>query len=173
MSKVFLDTEFVDDGRLTDPVSLGLVSETGAEYYAVFADRGVDRAVRDDWLRAHVIPHLPVALTGSGWAWDPGHADYPRVRPQARIAAEVRAFIGSQPGPELWAWYPPFDAVVLYQLYGPMSGLPAEIPMFVKDLMQESGRVAAALPQQAPPVHHALHDARHDRRIAQAIGLIR
>jgi 3' exoribonuclease, RNase T-like len=173
MTKVFLDTEFVDDGRVIDPVSLSLVSETGAEYYAVFADGGVDRAVRDEWLRVNVVPHLPVVLTdGGGWAWDTAHADYPRVRPRARIAAEVRAFVGGQPEPELWAYYSPFDAVVLYQLYGPMSGLPAEIPMFVRDLMQESGRGSAALPEQAPPVHHALHDARHDRRIAQAIGLI-
>ena len=61
--------------------------------------------------------------------------------------------------------------MALYQLSSPMSDLPAEIPMFVKDLMQESQR-APALPEQAPPVHHALHDARHDPLIAQAIGLI-
>jgi hypothetical protein len=103
----------------------------------------MDRAVRDEWLRVNVVPHLPVILAGSGWSWDTAHADYPRVRPRAQIAAEVRAFIAGQPGPELWAWYPPFDAVVLYQLYGPMSGLPAEIPMFIKDLIQESDRVAA------------------------------
>lgn len=99
MSKVFLDTEFADDGRLIQPLSLALVSETEAEYYAVFAVGGMNAAAGDEWLRAHVIPHLPVTLAagGSGWAWDAGHADYPRVRPRARIAAEVRAFIGGQP----------------------------------------------------------------------------
>lgn len=172
MTKVFLDTEFLDDGRLIQPVSLALVTETGAEYYAVFADGGLDRAVRDEWLRINVLPHLPVVLTGRGWAWDTAHPDYPLVRPRDRIAAEVRALIGEQPEPEVWAWYSPLDAIVLCQLYGPMSELPAEIPMFVKDLMQESDRVGTALPQQPPPVHHALHDARHDRLIAQAIGLI-
>jgi hypothetical protein len=53
-----------------------------------------------------------------------------------------------------------------------MSALPAGIPMFTKDLTQEAGRAGTALPEQAPPVHHALHDGRHDRLIAQAIGLI-
>ena len=69
MTKVFLDTEFVDDGRVIDPVSLPLVTETGAEYYAVFADGGVDRAARDEWLRVNVVPHLPVVLAADGsWA---------------------------------------------------------------------------------------------------------
>jgi hypothetical protein len=62
--------------------------------------------------------------------------------------------------------------VVLCQLYGPMNSLPAEIPMVTRDLMQEADRTGTALPEQALPVHHALHDARHDRLIAQAIGLI-
>lgn len=104
LTRIFLD-EFVDDGRLIQPISLALVSETAAEYYAVFADGGMNAAVEDEWLRAYVIPHLPVTLaaSGSGWAWDTGHADYPRVRRRARIAAEVRAFIGGQPEPEVWA----------------------------------------------------------------------
>jgi Phage integrase, N-terminal SAM-like domain len=47
LTRIFPDTEFVDDGRVIEPVSLALVSETGAGYYAVFADGGADRAVRD------------------------------------------------------------------------------------------------------------------------------
>jgi hypothetical protein len=50
-----------------------------------------------------------------------------------------------------------------------MNALPAEIPMVTRDLMQEADRTGTGLPEQAPPVHHALHD----RHIAQAIGLIR
>jgi hypothetical protein len=46
-----------------DPVSLSLVTETKAEHYAVFADGGVERAVREEWLRVNVAPHLPVVLT--------------------------------------------------------------------------------------------------------------
>lgn len=156
MSKAFLDTEFLDDGRLIQPLSLALVSETGAEYYAVFADGGMHAGIKDEWLRSHVIPHLPVTLaaSGSGWAWDAGHADsdYPRVRPRARIAAEVRAFIGRQPEPEVRA-YSPHDTVVLCQLYRPMNALPAEIPVFTRDLMQEADRTGTAMPEQAPPMH--------------------
>jgi hypothetical protein len=38
--------------------------------------------------------------------------------------------------------------------------------------MQEADRTGVTLAEQAPPVHRALHDARHKRIIAQAIGLI-
>ena len=47
LTRIFLDTEFVDDGRVIEPASLALVSGTGAGYYAVFADGGADLAVRD------------------------------------------------------------------------------------------------------------------------------
>jgi hypothetical protein len=42
-----------------------------------------------------------------------------------------------------------------------------------KVFLDTAGRTGTALPEQAPPVHHALHDARHDRLIAQSIGLIK
>jgi hypothetical protein len=172
MSKVFLDTEFLDDGTTLEPVSLALVTETAAEYYAVFADCDLSRIMAHPWLRANVAPHLPLADGPGGWRWDAGHPDYASVKPRARIAAEVRAFLTQLADPEIWAWYSPFDAVVLCQLYGPMSDLPAGFPAFTRDLMQEADRVNADLPQQDPPVHHALADARHDLRIAAAIGLI-
>lgn len=172
MSKVFLDTEFLDDGTTLEPVSLALVTETTAEYYAVFADCDLSRIMAHPWLRANVAPHLPLAGGPGGWHWDAGHRDYASVKPRARIAAEIQAFLAKLADPEIWAWYSPFDAVILCQLYGPMSDLPAGFPAFTRDLMQEADRVSAVLPKQDPPVHHALADARHDLRIAAAIGLI-
>ena len=115
MTKIFPDTEFLDDGRRIEPVS----------------------------------------------------------KPRAQIATEVQEFLARHAEPEIWAWYSPFDTIVLCQLFGPMSDLPAEIPALTRDLMQEASRIDAVLPAQEPPVHHALSDARHDRRVAAAIGLIR
>ncbi len=51
LTRIFLDTEFIGDGRVIEPASLALVSETGAEYYA---DGGADRAVRDHRPSVHV-----------------------------------------------------------------------------------------------------------------------
>lgn len=129
MSKV-PGIEFADDGSLIQPLILALVSETGPECYAVFADGGMNAAAGNGWLRTNVIPHLPVALAASGrsWAWDAGHADYPQVRPHARIAAEVRSIIAGQPEPEAWPCYSPYDAAILCQLCGPMNALRARLP---------------------------------------------
>ena len=60
LTRIFVDTDVVDDGRLMQPISLALVSETGPEYYAVFAGGGMNAAPGNEWLRAHVIPHPPV-----------------------------------------------------------------------------------------------------------------
>ena len=43
--------------------------------------------------------------------------------------------------------------------------------MFTRDLMQEADQTGVTLPEQARPVHHAMHGARHNCLIAQAIGL--
>ncbi|MBO0802842.1 MAG: 3'-5' exoribonuclease [Nocardiopsaceae bacterium] len=170
MTLVCLDTEFLDDGRRIEPASLALVSET-AEYYGICADSDITAITRHAWLRANVVPHLPIIVRGSDWQWDTAHPDFSHVKPRAQIAQEVRAFFTRLQAPEIWAYFSPFDTIVLSQLFGPMSDLPPEIPAFTLDLMQEARRHAGPLPAQRPPVHHALHDARHDLLIATTIGL--
>ena len=118
------------------------------------------------------MPHLPITVNPLGWHWDTTHPDFVHVKPRTQIAREIRAFLARQAGPEIWAWYSPFETVVLCQLFGPMSDLPPEIPAFTRDLMQEASRISTVLPAQRPPVHHALSDARHDLLIATTIGLI-
>jgi 3' exoribonuclease, RNase T-like len=172
VTRTFLDTEFLDDGRRIDPISIALVTETGAEYYAVFADCDLDSVLEHPWLRRNVVPHLPVLIGAASWQWDPRHPDFSHVRDRARIAADIRGFLAAQDEPEIWAYFPPFDTVVLCQLYGPMSDLPGEVPAFTSDLMQEARRAGTGIPAQPAPVHHALCDARHDLAIARAIGLV-
>ena len=171
-TKVFLDTEFIDTGRVIVPISIALVAATGPEYYAVFADIDLQRIAAHPWLNRHVAPHLPVKQTQSGWAWNRNHPEFTSVKPRTTIASEVTDFFAELHNPETWAYFSPFDTIVLTQLYGPLNDLPAAIPAFTHDLMQEARRHQAAAPSQQPPVHHALHDARHDRAIAAAIGLI-
>lgn len=51
----------------------------------------------------------------------------------------------------------------------PVNALPAEIPMFTRDLMKEDGQAGRPPgPRPAPA-----RPARHDRLITQAIGLTR
>jgi 3' exoribonuclease, RNase T-like len=41
--KIFYDTEFIEDGRTIDLISIGMVAEDGREYYAVNRDMIVRR----------------------------------------------------------------------------------------------------------------------------------
>jgi 3' exoribonuclease, RNase T-like len=158
--RYFYDTEFIDDGRTIELISIGVAAEDGREYYAVSTEFNPERA--GSWVRTHVLPKLPPP---SSQQW----------RPRARIRAELEAFFcvdGDEPI-ELWAWVGAYDHVVLCQLWGPMTHLPPAMPRFTHELRQlweDRGR--PRLPRRPPDVHDALVDARDQLRryrvIAQA-----
>lgn len=145
--RYFLDTEFVEDGRTIDLVSIGVAAEDGREYYAVSTE--FDPAPAVPWVREHVLSQLPPP------------AD-PAWRPRSQIRDELLDFLGSEP--VLWAWIAAYDHVVLAQLWGAMPALPRHLPRYTRDVRQlweHLGR--PALPRQAGGEHHALADARHVR----------
>jgi hypothetical protein len=168
------DTEFLDDGKTIELISIGIVCDDRREYYAVNADMPVERIVGDRWLKENVWPQLPIEWNG----------DHPTVyldrrsslvKPKWVIANEVRDFITGciEEGdtPQLWADYAAYDHVVLAQLFGPMIQLPEGIPMFTHDLRQLRGQVSGAWkePKQTDGVHNALEDARHNMRLYRAM----
>jgi hypothetical protein len=187
--KIYYDTEFLEDGRTIDLISIGIITDNGREYYAVNSDAYWDRIKKSDWLVRNVLPSLPI--TGRR-ALDI-YLDHPRtstpkppldlvgidvtnsqVRPHQVIANEVRDFILAEPDPELWAWYAAYDHVALCQLWGPMISLPKGIPMWTNDLQQEVRRLGnPELPDQAGGEHNALIDARHNRLIGHLLNEIR
>jgi hypothetical protein len=159
--RYFYDCEFIEDGRVIDLVSIGVVDEHGREFYAVSTEFDDGPAI--PWVRRNVLDKLP------------SPAD-PAWRPRERIRDELLAFLveplraGDATDLELWAWYAAYDHVVLAQLWGPMTALPREIPRFTKDLRQlwdDHGR--PALPT-ANGRHDALVDARHNLARWQAMG---
>jgi hypothetical protein len=136
-----------------DLVSIGVVDENGREFYAVSTEFDGARAV--PWVRRNVLDKLP------------SPAD-PAWRSRKRIRDDLYEFlvepVRGRPGEELelWAWYAAYDHVALAQLWGPMTGLPREIPRFTKDLRQlwdDRGR--PPLPDVSGR-HDALVDARHN-----------
>ncbi len=66
MNQWFLDTEFVEDGKTIELVSIGLVNFEGThEYYAVSAEWV---ATGDLWFQKNVVPKLySAAPRGSPW----------------------------------------------------------------------------------------------------------
>lgn len=143
--RVFFDTEFIEDGRTIDLVSIGLVREDGAELYLESEEAQLGRA--SPWVVEHVLPHLKG----------------PRV-PRKEIAKEIVHFVGKEP--EFWAYFADYDWVALCQLYGTMMALPPTWPMFCLDLMQlqrDLGLYGCRLKDVVPmngTEHHALADAR-------------
>ena len=55
--RYFYDTEFIDNGRIIDLISIGVVAEDGREFYAVSTEFDPESAGR--WVRTHVLPKLP------------------------------------------------------------------------------------------------------------------
>jgi hypothetical protein len=162
--RYFYDCEFIEDGRLIDLVSIGVVDERGREFYGVSTEFDDSRAV--PWVRRNVLDKLP---SPSDPAW----------RSRERIRDDLYDFLveplrsGEAEAIDLWAWYAAYDHVALAQLWGPMTALPREIPRFTKDLRQlwdDHGR--PRLPT-ADGRHDALVDARHNLARWQAMGPVR
>lgn len=146
--KYWLDTEFMEDGKTIELLSIGIVREDGAEYYAVSADADVSRA--NDWVRENVLPHL----------------DFTRSLPRSRIRDEILAFmtVSWSGKPEVWGYFAAYDWVVFCQLFGRMIDLPEGFPMYCRDVKQLCDDVGnPELPPQTSTVHHALNDARWTR----------
>lgn len=173
MTAYCYDLEFLEDGRTIELISIGIVSETGREYYAVNLDLPVKRIRKHQWLMENVVPSLPKPAGDWNnhmprrWLFDyNNHA----VKHRDRIAEEVRAFLLAEGKPELWADYGAYDHVALCQLWGPMINLPAGLPMFTHDIEQAIEAVPGFVkPEQAEGQHNALEDARYNMRVLDAL----
>jgi hypothetical protein len=147
--RFWFDTEFMEDGRLILPLSVGVVAEDGREFYAEFDS---DRWYANDFVRTSVLPHLgPWAETWS----------------KEMVREGLLAFVGDE-RPEWWAYYADYDWVLLCQLFGRMVDLPKGWPMFCMDVKQLAVSVGnPRLPEhdveKHGPEHHALADARWTR----------
>ena len=139
--RFWFDTEFHEDGRIIDLISIGIVREDGATYYAE-SDFAHEIAGSSEWLAKNVRPYL----TGED-------------KPRRVIAREIVEFADKEF--ELWAYYGAYDWVVLCQLYGRMIDLPKGWPMFCCDLKQMCVKAGnPQLPKQTSVEHNALADAR-------------
>lgn len=163
--KTFYDCEFLEDGERIHLISIGMVRDDGAEYYAVNREMPVQRIRKHEWLMANVVPSLP--RPHGEWIFDMpkrwlfNYADA-CVKPRHVIAREVRDFILAAPDPELWADWGAYDHVALCQLWGKMIDLPSGIPMWTHDLRQEWERAGKPDLPSLPGgrEHNALDDAR-------------
>lgn len=135
--RIYFDTEFIEDGKTLDLISIGLVREDGKTYYAESEEADLTKA--DQWIRDNVL----VSLTGE-------------TKPRAVIAEEIKAFAGEDA--EFWAYYAAYDWVGLCQLYGRMMDIPEGWSRFCRDLKQKAMEKGIRTPQD-DGIHNALGDA--------------
>lgn len=168
--RYFLDTEFIDDGKTIDLISIGIVAWDGREYYAQSVEFDMTKA--SGWVRENVFPRLKTCHWTGKWNLDQSlyswkrceHPDCPwRMRDE--IKQEILAFMDVKKYgmPELWGQYSAYDHVAFCQLFGAMADLPRGFPMYTRDLQQvidEREILSFDLPNQPPStLHNALADA--------------
>lgn len=168
--KVWYDTEFIETGpqNAIQFVSIGMVREDGAEYYAVNGDLSEDWQwyMREHpWLGPNVWEQLPltqpIAPDAVGWI----NSQHPSVKQSGQIARDVALFcaegLAQDEKAELWADYGAYDHVVLAGLFGTMMDLPSHMPMYTHDLRQAIDMLNPGwvVPQPDWGAHHALADA--------------
>ena len=169
--KYWLDTEFIEDGKTIDLISIGIVAEDGREYYAQSVE--YDESKASEWVKEHVLETLPLCpccghkcnhedqLTGQC------RSKKCMWRTRAAIRDEVLTFLDAESPTklELWGYYSAYDHVAFCQLFGTMMDLPQGFPMYTRDIKQWCDMLGnPRLPEQGKGEHHALEDARWNKR---------
>jgi hypothetical protein len=158
--KYFFDTEFIEDGKTIDLISIGIVSEDGRELYCVNQDAKLHLA--SDWVRQNVLPHLPNYC-------DPAWISHADIKDKVRQFIVEPYYLSDPNGRakiEMWAYYADYDWVAFCQLFGTMMDLPSCMPKFCMDLKQLSVMVGSPKhPEQTSTEHNALEDARWNKEL--------
>lgn len=148
--KYFYDTEFIEDGKTIDLISIAIVAEDGREFLAHSSEYEISKA--SEWVKKNVLPYV---------------ADIEPISRQ-QIKDKLLTFIGEDK-PEFWAYYADYDHVALCQLFGTMMDLPSHFPMYTRDLKQlldDNGNPKMLKPKDE---HNALADARWVRDVYQKL----
>lgn len=157
--KYFLDTEFIEDGKTIDLISIGIVAEDGREFYAESLEADYDKA--NEWVKENVLPKLWRHNTTIGNAFN-RDGGFGGLLKRSEIEREVVRFIGDDK-PEFWGYYADYDWVVFCWLFGRMIDLPEHFPMYCNDIKQLCNSLGdPALPDTSNE-HHALDDARWNK----------
>ncbi|MGZ4972503.1 MAG: 3'-5' exoribonuclease domain-containing protein [Limisphaerales bacterium] len=164
--RYWYDTEFIEDGRTIELISIGIVAEDGRELY--FESSDVDLFRSSEWVKDNVVCHLWHKQKDKSAfnEWSLTNTNTGGLSSRNAIAHAIRKFCDPDKygKPEFWAYYADYDHVVLCQLFGTMMDLPDGWPMYTRDIKQLCDSLGnPKLPEQESAEHHALADARWTR----------
>lgn len=175
--RIFIDTEFIEDGRTIDLISVGAVREDGLSYYAVSKSFSRVMLFASPWLRENVVPNLPLKKQRPDEPWSYTNFDEDYTDRAWRFRDQIRNDLLTLAGdkPEFWGYYADYDWVTICQLFGRMVDLPPHWPKFCHDLKQHADRFRVRFPKQEGVEHHALADARWVKKafeVVEAVSLM-
>ena len=164
------DWEFKEDGITIEPISMGMVDDSGRSLYMIyrpaitaFKDRQYFNKLdqTDRWLRDNVFNHI-----------DQESIDIFGFDTKTEMASAVYNFIvdGLSYGEQaaLWGYFAAYDHVCLSQLFGRMIDLPAPMPMYTNELMTIRNRRSKPARPLELPEHHSLMDAKYQKLVYDA-----
>ncbi len=180
--RYWMDSEFIEDGKTIDLISIGIVAEDGRELYAQSVEFNPYNA--SSWVKENIFPYLTLCpyidTHGDSSIYaqlnehDLGQYVHEMERHEIKknacswrtreqIKAEILAFMDIEKygRPELWGYYSAYDHVAFCQLFGTMMDLPEGYPMLTYDLRQWldwHGMQDVRQPDDS--AHNALEDAR-------------
>lgn len=165
--KFFLDTEFIEGfhkpvfGKRRhhiDLISIGIVSESGHEYYAIsneFNPRDANEWVMENVLKAIVdefitnsyddysddeMEELLTVVVESSRIWEQVQLIQGKIgKSNQQIVDEIKSFVALHSGessPEFYGYFCDYDWVLFCSLFGTMMDLPKNYPMYCRDLKQ-------------------------------------
>lgn len=138
--RIWFDTEFIEDGKTIDLISIGMAREDGEKLYLESIE--CDLSKSSPWVVENVLPQL--------------EGSFQKTR--ECIAKQIVKFAGYNP--IFWAYFADYDWVALCQLYGTMMDLPDSWPMFCMDVKQVAVEKGInKVPPHNGNVHNALADA--------------
>lgn len=160
--RYYYDTEFIEDGKTIDLISIGIVAEDGREYYAISTEFNAKKA--SQWVKDNVLIHLPPKNWNDLTSPNQREQSIRYYKNRKQIKQEILNFIGDDK-PEFWAYYADYDHVALCQLFGTMMDLPKGWPMYTRDIKQLCDLLGnPKLPEQGKGEHNALDDAKWNKK---------
>ncbi len=170
--RIFLDTEFIEDGRTIEPLSIGMVREDSKEYYAEVANLTLLKP--NEWVYTNVIPHLKSWETTQTTPKILGRLSTSKgAKIREVVRQEIIDFCDGEQDPEFWGYFADYDWVLLCQLFGTMMDLPNRWPKYCLDIRQEMEVQGITKSQMISRIgegedeegHDALTGARYHKKI--------
>ncbi|MGH2509658.1 MAG: hypothetical protein ACRDHZ_19950 [Ktedonobacteraceae bacterium] len=179
--RYWMDTEFIDDGKTIDLISIGIVCEDGRELYLQSTE--LDPRNASPWVKDNVLakltmcPHTDLVRDGVPGLYRTDRAYHAKQggrctftssegtcgyvpecswRTREQMKYDIQTFFNPSDDIELWGYYSAYDYVAFTQLFGSIMDLPQGWPRYMRDLQQvidEREVVDADLPEQPVNQH--------------------